>query len=564
MPARIADVLRRDGPGRPAGVGETARCILESLALKHAETVDLLAPRRPAPRPSELHVVGGGARNDLLCRWTADASGLPVLAGPEEATLLGNLLVQAIALGEIGSLAEAREVVRAVVRADAIYEPTADEAWQEARERFAALVDASRGGDGVSEHARRSARHPRARRPVGRRRGRRPRRCSTRSTYRSNLLGADRALANIGGGNTSAKESIVDHTGRESRVLWVKGSGTDLATITAAGFAGLRLDELLPLREREAMDDAAMVDYLLRSAVRPGPAAAVDRDAAARVRPGAARRPHAPRRGDRADLDAATAASSPRRRSATRRSGSTTSGPASTCRGGSPMLLEENPTARAVLLEKHGLVTWGETGEESYAATIEFVSRAAHAIDEAAGAASGWGAGRPRSSRTRRSHRFSSQSLPALRGALLADADGVVLEVDRSPEAVAFASAARTPRGEPDRRAVPRPPDQHEAQAARRRRSIRRRDGAAELAAAFRGGVDEYARLVPRLLRAQPRRRDPAVPDRSRRAARRARARASASSRAAPTRAARASRATSTTGRSRSRTRPTRSAASGR
>ena len=90
-----------------------------------------------------------------------------------------------------------------------------------------------------------------------------------RLVYRSNLLGADRALANQGGGNTSTKESIVDHVGREVRVLWVKGSGTDLATITAAGFPGLRLDELLPLREREAMDDAAMVDHLLRSAVRP-------------------------------------------------------------------------------------------------------------------------------------------------------------------------------------------------------------------------------------------------------------------------------------------------------
>src|SRR5215471_6234082 len=65
--------------------------------------------------------------------------------------------------------------------------------------------------------------------------------------YRSNLLGADRAVANQGGGNTSAKETVSDHTGREVRVLWVKGSGTDLATITRAGFAGLRLDELLPL-----------------------------------------------------------------------------------------------------------------------------------------------------------------------------------------------------------------------------------------------------------------------------------------------------------------------------
>src|SRR6478735_12569456 len=87
--------------------------------------------------------------------------------------------------------------------------------------------------------------------------------------YRSNLLGADRALANQGGGNTSAKQTVVDHAGRETRVLWVKGSGTDLATITAAGFPGIRLDELLPLRERESMSDAEMVEYLLRCAVRP-------------------------------------------------------------------------------------------------------------------------------------------------------------------------------------------------------------------------------------------------------------------------------------------------------
>src|SRR6267142_6811453 len=87
--------------------------------------------------------------------------------------------------------------------------------------------------------------------------------------YRSNLLGADRALANIGGGNTSAKDVVRDHGGRDVNVLWVKGSGTDLATITSAGFAGLRLDELLPLRARQEMDDASMVEHLLRSALRP-------------------------------------------------------------------------------------------------------------------------------------------------------------------------------------------------------------------------------------------------------------------------------------------------------
>jgi rhamnose utilization protein RhaD (predicted bifunctional aldolase and dehydrogenase) len=87
--------------------------------------------------------------------------------------------------------------------------------------------------------------------------------------YRSNLLGADRAIANQGGGNTSTKGRTLDHAGRETRVLWVKGSGTDLATITAAGFAALRLDEVLLLRSREAMDDPEMVDYLRRTALSP-------------------------------------------------------------------------------------------------------------------------------------------------------------------------------------------------------------------------------------------------------------------------------------------------------
>jgi rhamnulokinase len=85
-----------------------------------------------------VHVVGGGARNELLCRFTADATGLPVLAGPEEATAVGNLLVQALALGELGSLADAREVVRRSFE-PALYEPRPSAAWQEARERFAAL-----------------------------------------------------------------------------------------------------------------------------------------------------------------------------------------------------------------------------------------------------------------------------------------------------------------------------------------------------------------------------------------------------------------------------------------
>jgi rhamnulokinase len=139
MPERIRRFCRETNQPEPGDVGETARCVLESLALKHAETVDLLRVAAGV-EPSELHVVGGGARNELLCAWTAEAAGLPVLAGPEEATLVGNLLVQAMALGELGSLAEAREVVRASF-AQRTFEPANAERWAEGRARFASLSD---------------------------------------------------------------------------------------------------------------------------------------------------------------------------------------------------------------------------------------------------------------------------------------------------------------------------------------------------------------------------------------------------------------------------------------
>jgi rhamnulokinase len=137
VPERIVDFCDRTGQPRPDTEGAIVRCILESLALKHAETVDILA--RVTQRPLEkLHVVGGGARNELLCAWTAAAADRPVHGGPAEATVIGNLLMQAIALGELGSLAEAREVAKNSFDSR-LYEPTGASAWREARERFAGL-----------------------------------------------------------------------------------------------------------------------------------------------------------------------------------------------------------------------------------------------------------------------------------------------------------------------------------------------------------------------------------------------------------------------------------------
>src|SRR6185369_7297803 len=88
--------------------------------------------------------------------------------------------------------------------------------------------------------------------------------------YRSRLYGRDPALVLWGGGNTSLKQDETDFRGRPVAVLRIKGSGADLRTITASDFPALRLDDLLPLEERAAMEDDAMVDWLRRCLLDPG------------------------------------------------------------------------------------------------------------------------------------------------------------------------------------------------------------------------------------------------------------------------------------------------------
>jgi rhamnulose-1-phosphate aldolase/alcohol dehydrogenase len=260
--------------------------------------------------------------------------------------------------------------------------------------------------------------------------------------YRSNLYGADRALANQGGGNTSAKGVATDHVGREVRTLWVKGSGTDLATITEAGFPALLLDDVLPLRERESMDDATMVAYLRRCGLVPDqPRPSIETLLHAFVPA-----PHV----DHTHPDAIIALASP---PDGRRLVEETFGDEAVWlpyeRPGFAMsrriaqLLDANPRARAVILEKHGLVTWGETGEQSYRSTVEFVTRAAAALERAGAGRFGLGGPRVAALGDDEAARLLQTTLPVLRGALMADTDGVVLEVDRSSEAIAFASSAR-------------------------------------------------------------------------------------------------------------------------
>jgi rhamnulokinase len=127
MPTRIAEACTRAGQPIPANPAETVRCILDSLAVAYRRTVRQ-AVKLAGREVDVIHLVGGGAQNALLCQLTADACGLPVLAGPVEATTLGNVLVQARALGTIdGDLDTLRALVaktQRIVR----YEPRGNEA----------------------------------------------------------------------------------------------------------------------------------------------------------------------------------------------------------------------------------------------------------------------------------------------------------------------------------------------------------------------------------------------------------------------------------------------------
>jgi rhamnulokinase len=138
MPAAIQDFCRRTEQAVPQSVGEIARCAIESVAMKSRWVLSGLE-KLVGHRLETIHIVGGGTQNRALCQATADACGRPVVAGPVEATAIGNVLMQSIASGAIGSIAEAREIVR---RSFSIfrYEPREVARWNQEYGRFMQLV----------------------------------------------------------------------------------------------------------------------------------------------------------------------------------------------------------------------------------------------------------------------------------------------------------------------------------------------------------------------------------------------------------------------------------------
>jgi len=133
-PRLVQALCAERGEPIPQTHGAIMRCVLESLALAYDDVLRTLQTLA-GTTSTVVHIVGGGARNTLLCQLTANATGLPVVAGPVEATVLGNALVQLIALGELANIAEARQLVATMGDLEH-YEPQDAAIWQAARQRY--------------------------------------------------------------------------------------------------------------------------------------------------------------------------------------------------------------------------------------------------------------------------------------------------------------------------------------------------------------------------------------------------------------------------------------------
>src|SRR3954453_63132 len=254
----------------------------------------------------------------------------------------------------------------------------------------------------------------------------------------SHVLGANRAVSNFGGGNTSAKGTTVDHTGREIEAMWVKGSGSDLATMGKEHFTGLKLDEVLPLMERDSMFDEDMVAYLARCQLDPAaPRASIETLLHAFVPA-----PHVPPThpdginvlagtadGERliAECFGDEAAWIPYIR------------PGFTLSKQVGEAVGDNPGLKLVVLAKHGLIVWGDTAEEAYRKTIEVINQAVAFVNTRTGDVSRFGG------RKLEPGGDLTALLPAIRGAVSSER-AKVLTVDTSERVMQFVCSEQASR----------------------------------------------------------------------------------------------------------------------
>ena len=249
----------------------------------------------------------------------------------------------------------------------------------------------------------------------------------------SHLLGSDRAVSNFGGGNTSAKGESTDHVGREVRTMWVKGSGSDLATMEERHFTPLRMDEMEPLFERREMSDEDMVAHLARCQLDPAaPRSSIETLLHAFVpaphvhhtHPDAINVLAGTEDGERlvAECFGDEAAWIPYIR------------PGFTLARQVGEAVRDTPGLRLVVLAKHGLVVWGDSAEEAYRRTIAVINQAADFVNAKTAGTARFGG--PAEAAEVPGDLLATV-LPALRGAVSSERSKVLV-VDSSPRVLEF------------------------------------------------------------------------------------------------------------------------------
>jgi rhamnulokinase len=138
MTAEIRSFCTMTGQPVPSEPGQFVRIILEGLALKYRMVLDQLR-EVTGKKLGKIHIIGGGSQNELLSQFSANATGVPVITGPVEATAIGNLMVQAMAKGHVSSLDEIRQIIGSSFELRT-YLPENQSAWEQSYQRFLLIV----------------------------------------------------------------------------------------------------------------------------------------------------------------------------------------------------------------------------------------------------------------------------------------------------------------------------------------------------------------------------------------------------------------------------------------